>query len=182
MRTHQTDALALDVLRAEWIKDYLIDHGWKQVPFKREALLVFEGPKDDDGEPIVQVIPRSEEAPDFGMRAQELVDALSIIEDRPAEEIVRDILARGPSPTGTSGSPGSESLINSFRLVWIAIAVLFVLTLSAFAGIAIVWDQARADRDRSEEIDRKLADTEKRIPALVKQEIERAFQAAKPSP
>jgi hypothetical protein len=179
---HQTYPLSLDALRSQPIRDYLIDHGWKQVPFKREALLVFEGPKDDDGEPIIQVIPRSEEAPDFGLRAQELVDALSVIEDRPTEEIVADILARGPSPTGAIVSLGSATLNRSLQLLWITSAVLFFLTLSAFVGIAIVWNQAKTDRDRSEEISRKLAETEKRIPALVRQEIERALQAAKSSP
>jgi hypothetical protein len=182
MRAHQTDPLSLDALRTPWITGYLVQHGWKQVPFPREGLLVFEGPADDSGEPIVQVIPRSEHASDFGLRAQNLVDALSIIEDRPAEEIVGDIRAQAPSPTRAIRFPWSGALPASLRLLWIAIAVLFVLTLGAFVGIAIVWNQAKADHDRSEEIDRKLADAEKKIPGLVKQEIERALQAAKSSP
>jgi hypothetical protein len=97
MKAHRTDTIPLEAIPARWFREYLIDHGWRQIPFKREGLLVFEGPMDDDGEPIVQVIPRSERSSDFGLRATQLVDALSIIEDRPAEEILRDIRARDPS-------------------------------------------------------------------------------------
>jgi hypothetical protein len=148
------------------------------------------------------VIPRSERAPDFGLRAQELVDALSIFEDRPAEEIVRDIRARGPS-TRAVGSPRLQTSSRFLRLPLVASTALLILTLGAFAGIAIVWNQATADRDRlikleervrgideqaraihvrSGEMERKVADHEKKIPELVKQEIERALQAAKSPP
>jgi hypothetical protein len=103
MKTQGTNTISLDKIQAEWIRDYLISNGWKQVPFKRPELLVFEGPCDDDGKPIIQVIPRSEHSSDFNMRARELVDALSVIEDRPASDVVRDIMARGESVPEATG-------------------------------------------------------------------------------
>ncbi len=81
-------------IRADWIKKYLLDRGWRRQPFKDEGLLVFEAPmKTDHGETIIQILPRSEQSPDFVMRARELVRALSVIEDRPVE----DVFARHPA-------------------------------------------------------------------------------------
>jgi hypothetical protein len=39
---------------------YLLKKGWKLQPFPGPELLVFQGPNDDDGEPILQVLPSSE--------------------------------------------------------------------------------------------------------------------------
>jgi hypothetical protein len=101
MKLHQTDKLPLETIGVDRITSYLIKRGWKQVPFPREGLLVFEGPEDDDGRPIVQVIPRSEQSSDFDLRAAELVRTLSVIEDRSVEEILHDIREAEVSPPGT---------------------------------------------------------------------------------
>jgi hypothetical protein len=87
----------MEKIKADLMVKYLVSRGWKQTPFPKKELLVFVGPMDDYGQPIVQVIPRSEQAPDFVVRARELVTALSTIEDRPATEVVRDIMARRAS-------------------------------------------------------------------------------------
>ncbi len=113
MKTQGTNTISLDKIQAEWIRDYLISNGWKQVPFKRPELLVFEGPCDDDGKPIIQVIPRSEHSSDFNMRARELVDALSVIEDRPSSDVVRDIMARGESVPEATASRQPNPWIQS---------------------------------------------------------------------
>jgi hypothetical protein len=134
MRIHQTDTLSLDAIRADQIKNYLIQHGWKQVPFRREGLLVFEGPKDDDGESIVQVIPRSERASDFGLRAADLVDALSVIEDRPPEEIVREITEANASASSSQG-PASPWTRPPLRRAWrLAISISCVALLLFMSG------------------------------------------------
>lgn len=134
MRIHQTDALSLDAIRADQIKSYLIRRGWKQVPFRREGLLVFQGPKDDDGESIVQVIPRSERASDFGLRAADLVDALSVIEERPAEEIVREITEANGTCSRSEGraSPWTRP---PFRRAWrLAVSISCVASLLLMSG------------------------------------------------
>jgi hypothetical protein len=75
------------------VRSYLLDRGWRSRPFPGPELLVFEGPKDDDGEPIVQVLPSSERLRDYRMRVGDLIGALSAIEGRPAVDILNDMLA-----------------------------------------------------------------------------------------
>jgi len=47
---------------------------------------------DDDGQPIVQLVPASEHLKDYPQRVEEIVSALSVIEQRPVEEILRNIV------------------------------------------------------------------------------------------
>ncbi len=91
MNTSSTNTYDLGGVTADNIKQYLTKNGWKLAPFKRPELLVFEGPMTDDGEPILQILPSSEQASDFALRAQELISALGVIEDRPGEDVLRDI-------------------------------------------------------------------------------------------
>ena len=79
MNDDQTLELPVRSISPSDIKRYLYHHGWKELPHPRNGLMVFEGPRDDDGEPIIQVIPQSSQSADFAMRARELVNALGII-------------------------------------------------------------------------------------------------------
>ena len=83
-------------VRPAAVQSYLLRRGWKRQPFPGPELWVFEGPLDDDGEPIIQVIPSSESLRDFRLRTEELIGAMSILEDRPAVEILNDILKETP--------------------------------------------------------------------------------------
>ena len=90
------------------VRTYLLDRNWRLQPFPGPELLVFAGPNDDDGEPILQVLPSSEGLRDYGMRVEELIGALSVLEDRPAVAILNDMLAEGQTngvlPGGTKSS------------------------------------------------------------------------------
>lgn len=83
----------VDRVSVDQVRNYLLSHGWRLRAFPGPELLVFEGPNDDDGEPILQVLPSSERLRDYRMRVVDLIDALSIIEDRPAVAILTDMLA-----------------------------------------------------------------------------------------
>jgi hypothetical protein len=92
----------LPLVRLAGVRSYLLSRGWHLQPYPAPELLVFEGPADDDGQPIVQVLPSSEQMRDFPLRAEELIAAVSILEDRPARDVLSDILNEGaaePSPT-----------------------------------------------------------------------------------
>lgn len=89
-------------IRVDDVRDYLIDRGWIVKPFDRSEVIVFEGPLDDEGNPIVQLVPSLDDAPGFLLRIQELIHALSVIEGRSAEQILRDIATR------TTAEPVSE--------------------------------------------------------------------------
>ena len=82
----------IQLLRAITLRDYLLDRGWKLQAYPGPELMVFEGPKDDDGEPIVPVVPASEQLRDFRDRVEELLGALSVLEDRAARDILNDLL------------------------------------------------------------------------------------------
>ncbi len=78
----------------EGARAYLLTHGWRLQTYPGPELLVFEGPNDDNGELIIQVLPSSERMRDYRMRLADLIGALSIIEGRPAVDILTDMLAR----------------------------------------------------------------------------------------
>jgi len=92
-------------VRVASVQSYLLRHGWQQRPYPQPELLVFQGPPDDNGEPIIQIVPSSEGMRDFGLRMEELIAALSVLEGRLAQDILTDILQENPVK---SGQPGVE--------------------------------------------------------------------------
>ena len=95
-------------VRVAGVRSYLSQHGWKEQTYPGPELLVFGGPVDDDGEPIIQVIPSDESMLDYPMRIEELIGALSVLEDRPAADVLTDLLHAGspPHPPATpNGTP-----------------------------------------------------------------------------
>lgn len=76
---------------------YLEQRGWVRRPFPRSEVILFEGPLDDDGVPVIQLVPASQVAPGYQLRVVELLRALSIIEDRPARRILLDIVTQSPA-------------------------------------------------------------------------------------
>lgn len=117
----------LDGIDVQHVTAYLGGTGWtRRADFPRPELLVFDGPMDDDGEPIQAVIPSSTELSDFRRRLADLLNALSVLEDRPALEIALDMLnpsvdrvrARVLSEIASSGSlplPFASVLLDSLR-------------------------------------------------------------------
>jgi len=82
----------LQSVRVADVQSYLLRTGWRIQPYPRQELLVFEGPLADNGEPITQVLPSSEDLADFQQRLLELITALAVIEDRSAVQILNDVL------------------------------------------------------------------------------------------
>jgi hypothetical protein len=90
-------------VRVADVRSYLSGRGWKPKPYPRPELLVFEGPLADNGAPIVQVLPAEERFADYQQRLVELVTALAVIEDRPAADVLDDILRQGAPPPNGQG-------------------------------------------------------------------------------
>jgi hypothetical protein len=97
-------------VRVADVRAYLLQRGWRQKPYPRPELLVFEGPTADDGEPIVQVLPSGEELADYRQRLIELITALAVIEDRSAADVLADLLRqeRQPLPNGEGQAGTAE--------------------------------------------------------------------------
>jgi hypothetical protein len=98
----------IDRVTVDNVRTYLQNRGWRLQPFPGPELLVFEGQKDDDGEPIVQVLPSSEGLRDYRMRVGDLIGALSAIEGRPAVDILTDML--GSTQTNGAVQPHPEGV------------------------------------------------------------------------
>ena len=62
-----------------------------------------------DGKPIVQVLPSSEGMRDFRLRVEELLTALSIIEDRLPQAVLTDVLAEKVSPPPAGAVQGVDA-------------------------------------------------------------------------
>jgi hypothetical protein len=102
----------LPLVRVAGVRSYLLGRGWRLQPYPGPELLVFEGQTDDDGQPILQVLPSSEQMRDFPLRVEELIAALSILEDRPAPDILSDILNAGMvSPPQTTEANGNNAAV-----------------------------------------------------------------------
>ncbi len=99
----------ISLVRVAGLRSYLLGRGWRPQSYPGPELLVFEGPADDDGRPIVQVLPSSEQMRDFGLRVEELIAALSILEDRPPRDILSDILNEGAAEPPRAGAEENGS-------------------------------------------------------------------------
>jgi hypothetical protein len=101
----------IDQVHIEQVRDYMLAHGWQIQPDPRSELLIFEGPLADNGQPFVQYLPLSERLRSYRMRLEELIGALSILEDRPCIEILDDMLASASSngPVESPRPNGADS-------------------------------------------------------------------------
>ncbi len=76
------------------VERYLFARGWKRQSYPQPDLLVFEGPRDDYGKPIAQVLPAAENLVDYRQRLTELITALAVTEDRAAQAVLDDMLRK----------------------------------------------------------------------------------------
>jgi hypothetical protein len=81
-----------EAVRVADLRAYLLSKGWRVKPFKRTEVVYFEGPPDDDGRPLVLLLPASEHLRDYPLRVAEILKTLGIVESRPVDEIVRNIV------------------------------------------------------------------------------------------
>lgn len=86
----------LDGIGVEHVTAYLGSTGWKRrADFPRPEVLVFDGPPDDEGEPITAVISSSTTMRDFRAGLARLVEALGSLEDRSPYQIALDMRSPG---------------------------------------------------------------------------------------
>jgi hypothetical protein len=118
----------------ESVTMYLGGAGWKRrAEFPRADVVVFDGPVDDDGEPLTVVLPRDDGARDYRLRLGELLRTLAVVEARPPDEIAADLrnpgadrlLARIVSASSSAGSiplSFAATLMGSLRELVVAAA------------------------------------------------------------
>ena len=90
-------------VRVQAVRDYMAHHGWTVRASGDPRLVFFEGPPDDEGNPIVQVIPNSERLADYRMRLEEIVTFLAGWESRHPVDILNEMLhMQNPITNGTA--------------------------------------------------------------------------------
>lgn len=80
------------MVRVADLRAYLLAKGWKIKPFQRPQVIRFEGPLDDEGQPLVLLLPFSEQLRDYSLRIEEILRTLSVLENRSTAETVRNIV------------------------------------------------------------------------------------------
>lgn len=92
-------------VRAAQARAYMEQHGWKLKPSLRPESLMYEGPRADDGKPILQIVPVSEDFVDYGLSITYLITNLAVIEDRLAVDVLNDMLQIADDMPASNGAP-----------------------------------------------------------------------------
>lgn len=74
------------------IRDHLRARGWVTVPHPNDALLVFGGRQDDDGETIDIVLPVDDTSRTYRHQLAEVIELLSFMEGVSTDEVIRQVL------------------------------------------------------------------------------------------
>jgi hypothetical protein len=96
-------------VRLRDLKNYLSAHGWTLKPFPRPQVLLFEEPSASGNEPIVQLVPSSEQHPDFRRGVIDTITSLSECEDRHPVEVLNDILRQDDLAGTMPNGPGAAA-------------------------------------------------------------------------
>jgi hypothetical protein len=95
------------------IEAYLVKKGWKPVTPDRPNVLVFQEPTVEEGGPLYQFVPDTEQRRDYVARLYELIAAIADVEKRYAGDVLTEILehaaagANGPA-TAAKAEPASR--------------------------------------------------------------------------
>jgi hypothetical protein len=78
-------------VRPDSVREYMLAHGWQLQPHPRKDVLLFGGKWDEDGLEMTQPFPGVLKGRDYGERVLNLLQALEILEDRPAADILTEM-------------------------------------------------------------------------------------------
>jgi hypothetical protein len=99
----------VEKVRLADLRAYLLAQGWKLKPFPRPQVLLFEEPVARGKEPVVQLLPASEQARDFHRSVIDTITSLSAVENRHPVEILDEILrTAGDGQEPASNGPGQS--------------------------------------------------------------------------
>ena len=106
----------LDELDLRDLYAYVKEAGWKELPYPSDRLLVFEGPENDDGRPIILSIPTKRGFRDTDDRLLDAINLLSAVEDTNPSIIIQKIqsqnldMMRLRLPITSNNSPSVETI------------------------------------------------------------------------
>lgn len=105
----------LKSIRIDRIVSYLEHFGWTRVNHPNHKVLLYEGPKDDEGEPLQIVVPRNHNFEDAEVLVAEAIDLLSIVQQESYAAIIREINEKDMKGPLHRGEPVS---MQSSRAKW----------------------------------------------------------------
>jgi hypothetical protein len=85
------------------VQSYLESKGWEQVRGTNPNVLIYRGPKDVQGNPLVVALPARANLIDARERLADVVETVAIVEDKPRHLLMRHIVARGRSIQSVPG-------------------------------------------------------------------------------
>lgn len=96
--------------------DYVTKHGWKRIQHPNDSLIVFEGPEDDEGNPIQLILPTQRDFQDSYLRLTEAINLISVIEERSAHDVIRSIQDKSLALSGSlQGSMANSWLAEMWK-------------------------------------------------------------------
>jgi hypothetical protein len=87
----------VQLVRAAQVQAYLIARGWKPKPSPRPQVMLFEEPKDHEGELVLQTVPAHDGVSDCTDAIVRAITNLAAVEDRCAVDVLNDILRQAPA-------------------------------------------------------------------------------------
>jgi hypothetical protein len=95
-------------VRVADIRAYFLGRGWKPGLSSNPNLLRFEEATSPGQTPLFQMVPASEQSPDYCQRVTELITTVSELEDRHPVAILEDMLAAAQT-RGNGAADGSRT-------------------------------------------------------------------------
>jgi hypothetical protein len=106
----------LDELDLRDLRTYVEKSGWKELSYPSDRLMVFEGPENDDGKPIILSIPTKRGLRDTDDRLLDAINLLSAVEETSPYIIAQKIrsqsldMMRLRLPITSNNSPSVETI------------------------------------------------------------------------
>ncbi len=96
------------LVKAAGLHAYLLARGWKEKPYPRPQVRMFEEPPGHPGKPILQTVPAFEQGSDYIDSVVRVITNLAVIEDRHAVDVLNDVLqASEEDAPSANGAPAA---------------------------------------------------------------------------
>ena len=73
------------------IATYLERRGWREAPSSNPNAVIYHGPLDIYGKPLIAILPAREDLTDAGRRVDDVVSMLSTLEKKQPTQLLREI-------------------------------------------------------------------------------------------
>jgi hypothetical protein len=90
----------VELVHLAGLQSYLLSHGWERKLYPQPQTLLFEQTVQDGEEPLVQLLPATEQVRDFRRFVVDVITSVSAVEERHPAEILNEILSSDSNTAG----------------------------------------------------------------------------------